>query len=185
MSKEGDNMKEIWKPIGTSQHYEVSNMGRVRSLDGVIMRKDGKSYTCTGKILKPYKVDDYLLITLGRDYKGHFLVHRLVAEAFIANPENKPQVNHKDGNTINNCVDNLEWNTRIENMQHALRTGLWHPELRRGEKHPLHKLSEQEVRDIKKLIQTKQYTQHTIAQMYNVSDAIISEIKTNRKWSHI
>lgn len=79
------------------------------------------------KILKPGKVNGYLDVVLTKDYiQKHHYVHRLVAQAFICNSENKPQVNHKDGNKLNNNYTNLEWSTRVENMQHAITTGI-HP----------------------------------------------------------
>jgi hypothetical protein len=84
------------------------------------------------KILKPsLNKRGYLYIWLCKNakYKG-FRIHRIVAKTFIPNPENKPQVNHIDRNVLNNCVDNLEWCTNSENMNHAKTTGF-----RKGEKH--------------------------------------------------
>lgn len=109
-------MKEIWKPIeGTNGMYEVSNTGKVRSLYG------------EGRIreLKPWNNGGYKRVNLSIDRKKiNRLVHRLVAEAFIPNPEHKAEVNHIDGDKHNNCVDNLEWTTHYENVDHADRTGL-------------------------------------------------------------
>lgn len=108
---------EIWKPIaGYEGLYEVSNLGRVKSLP----RK-----TSTGGIMKPSTtVWGYLMCALWKDGKGKsFSVHRLVAEAFIPNPGNKPTVNHIDCNKKNNHVDNLEWCTQTENVRHSVRLG--------------------------------------------------------------
>lgn len=101
-------MKEEWRPaVGYEDRYEVSNQGRVRNSNGLIMKpslhRDG--YLWIGLVSKtmPYNVS----------------VHRLVAKAFLPNPENKPTVNHKDGCKTNNQVDNLEWATYSENVRHA------------------------------------------------------------------
>lgn len=111
-------MNEIWRKIEGFEKYEVSNLGRVRSLD----------YKHTGetKVLRPIlNRYGYLRINL---YKNSKLcsrsIHRLVAQAFILNPENKQQVNHIDANKQNNIVSNLEWCTNLENMQHARDMGL-------------------------------------------------------------
>lgn len=113
------NLKnEFWKTAFS--HYEVSNLGRVRS-NIKSYQKETMTYT------------DYYLISfqdnghgyLSLNYKGrNIYLHRLVAEAFIPNPHNLPEVNHIDGNKYNNCVSNLEWVTRSENVKHALKNGL-------------------------------------------------------------
>lgn len=105
--------EEIWRVIFVD--YLVSNLGRVKSL------KNGKE-----KILSPFKASNgYLRVSLSIDGKQkNFAVHRLVAMAFIPNPKNKSQVNHIDGDKLNNCVENLEWVSSKENMRHAFRTGL-------------------------------------------------------------
>lgn len=108
---------EIWKPIKSYQgRYEVSSLGNVRSLN---FNKTGVS-----KILKPISnTRGYTSVCLClNNEKSIFRINRLVAEAFIPNPENKPQVNHKDENKTNNKVENLEWSTPKENANHGTRS---------------------------------------------------------------
>ncbi len=115
-----------WRPVkGFEGLYEVSNLGQVKSLN----------YNRTGetKILRLSKDRyGYLQVSLRKNSKVYTkLVHRLVASAFIPNPEGKTQVNHIDGDKTNNKVDNLEWCTAKENIQHAWNTGLKNEETKR------------------------------------------------------
>lgn len=109
-------MTEIWKNIeGFEGIYQISNLGRVRSTHARRKLNDGYF------ILKPLPQDGYLAYTLydNKHKKRRFLAHRLVALAFIPNPNNYPQVNHKDENKSNNCVDNLEWCTSYYNNNYG------------------------------------------------------------------
>ncbi len=105
-------MKEIWKDVENYEGlYQVSNLGRVKSL-------------ITNKILKP-DIGLYKVVRLYKNKKGkRVYVHRLVASSFIINSDNKPMVNHIDGNKLNNKIENLEWVTCQENNRHAFDTGL-------------------------------------------------------------
>ena len=121
-------MKEIWKPVpGYEGFYEVSNQGRARSVERTVIAKNGAIKPIHAKELTLHKnkltirhPSTRYHIELWKDNKRKAVsVHRLVALTFIPNPEGKPQVNHKDGDTINNVVTNLEWATSSENNKHA------------------------------------------------------------------
>lgn len=124
---------EMWKDInGYEGYYQISNEGNVRSLD----RFDGV-HDRQGTIIKPsLKQNGYLQVGLRKHSTRKWIgIHRLVAIHFIENPDNKPQVNHIDGNKQNNNVENLEWVTAKENQNHATRMG-FRNNMPKGEKHP-------------------------------------------------
>ena len=113
-------MDEIWKKIELCErNYYISNMGKIKS---------------NNKILKTHKsTGGYLYISVWKNNKvKHIKLHRLVAQAFIPNHENKPFVNHIDGNKLNNCVNNLEWVTNKENISHAYKNGLMNKNKRKN-----------------------------------------------------
>lgn len=118
-----------WKEIkGFEGLYKVSDTGLVKSIERVVLEKNGRTKRIQERVLKVdtqiTKHTSYLRVTLSKNGETkRYSVHRLVAEAFIENPENKPFVNHIDNDATNNNVSNLEWVTHSENMKHAQNHG--------------------------------------------------------------
>ena len=120
-------MLELWKPVQRYEGlYEVSNMGNVRSLDRTVPHKRLGEQKRRGKMLSP-RLDSYgypQVILSRNGCVQLFCVHRLVGEAFLSNPEDKPCINHLNGIKADNRAENLEFCTYSENLQHAYDTGL-------------------------------------------------------------
>lgn len=167
---------EIWKDIPNYEgYYQASTEGRIRSVDRI--RID--NYHLKGRVLKNNKLKDgykqvLLMVDNKKDYEK---VHRLVAQTFIPNPDNKPQVNHKNGNKGDNRVENLEWVTRSENMIHAYDVlGVPHNTPLKGKPSLMRKLTIEQINAIKK----DGRTQKIIAKDYGACQQTISNIKTGK-----
>ena len=184
-------MQEEWKPAPNFEaFYEVSNLGRVkakaRTRRGV--SKAGNEFVRRMPEALLKAVDHnagYLSLGLTREAgvkaRG-VLIHRLVAEAFIPNPENLPWVNHKDGDKHNNDVANLEWCTPRENTMHAMGAGFM--TVLRGSERGTAKLNEDKVFVIKKMMLLG-FTNKRLAEIFEVSTAPISYIRNNQAWTHV
>ncbi len=164
-------MTEIWKDIKDFEGlYQISNFGRVKSLK-------------TGKILKQtIKENGYLQIGLYKNNKKYyFLVHRLVTEAFIDNPNNYPQVNHISGIKSENNVDNLEWCNASQNGKHAYDNNLSKPQS--GINHGNNRLTEKQVLEIRALEGIKSYPE--ISTEFGICKQHVCDIINRKKWKHI
>ena len=165
----------IWKPIicdGKPTCYIVSNIGEIMNAK-------------TNKILAhTFSKKKYLIVNLYFQDKRHTKsIHRLVAEAFIPNPENKPQVNHINGNKQCNWVENLEWNTCQENIQHAIKHGLRHDGV--GEDANRSVYTTKQVEEVCRLLEERKKTNVEIAEITGVDVSNISKIKCKEIWTHI
>jgi hypothetical protein len=136
-------MDEVWKPVFGNMKYEVSNHGVIRSLDDIReVERNGYVYKriFKGRILKTCKnKDGYKMVwmtNVNRESKGYGL-HRIIAITFIPNPENKEQVNHKNGIKDDNRIENLEWVSVSENAIHAFNLGLRKSAFNHGDKLPM------------------------------------------------
>lgn len=180
---------EIWKSlkgiVEYGDYYEVSNLGRVRSIDRRVANNSNSGRLIKGQILKQQTdKDGYLRVTLrfhGK-YKGQ-MVHRLVALAFIDNTENKPTVNHKDGNKKNNNVKNLEWSTHKEQINHADDNGL--RVMPKGEESYNATLTDNEVVELFNLYKTGNYSQSELADRFNTTKSAIQGIIHGKSWKHL
>lgn len=163
---------EVWKSVKNYEGiYEVSNIGRVKSL------KFGKE-----KILKQVIIKGYCCLDLCKNGNiKRVKIHRLVLLAFIQNHENKLEVNHIDGNKKNNNVSNLEWNTASENKKHALLTGL--RIMPNGGIHHNSKLNENDVLKIREM--GKNTIHKIISEKFNVSKSVVTNIINRKSWKHI
>lgn len=177
---------ERWEKIDGFD-YEVSNYGRVRSIYREFINSRGRKRQFNAFLLKQADVGGYCNISMsvitesGKRKQKLFSVHRLVALAFIPNPNNYNQVNHKDGIKSNNFHQNLEWCTLSQNRQHAYDIGLQKGPI--GEKQGNSTLTTEEVLQIRKIGRSKTLTE--IAKKFNTSFGNVSDILLRRSWKHI
>lgn len=178
-------MHEVWKPVlGYEGVYEVSNLGRVRSLDRQVANRWGTTRSVPGTIRTiAVKREGYCFVNLFCKQRAKpMYVHRLVALAFLPNPEGLPQVNHLDGDKSNNRVDNLEWCDASQNCQHAVDQQLY--ESVRGEDSPSSKLTESDVIRIRQL-HSDGMLQKDIAARFGVGRKAITKIVNRQRWKHV
>lgn len=178
-------MKEIWKNIkGFEGFYMISNKGRVKSLSREMIRCNGYPQSFQERLLKIQKgTNGYLYITICNKSRCHLWIARLVAQAFISNPQSKPQVNHKDGNKLNNHVDNLEWVTCSENIKHSFKIGVHKPPDNRGSKNGRAKLTDKQVLQIRGL--KGKLTTNDLIKKFKVSRTTINYILNNKSWYNL
>ena len=170
--------KEIWKRLiyqgkDYGDFYEVSNYGNIRNSKTHKVRRNN--------IMKTgyYFVNG----SLGsRDIKITFRIHKAVAETFIDNPNNLPIVNHKDGNKLNNYVDNLEWCTNAQNIRHAYDNNLI--EIRRGEYSSNAKLTQEDVKYIREhyIPRDRKFGTRALGRKFNVDHSTIMNILKYETW---
>lgn len=173
-------MRELWAPVAEFDGlYEVSDCGRVRSTarQGPIRRVPSRLLKlCRSRCGGYYRA---VLYVGARQFRR--LVHRMVAQAFIPNAHELPQINHKDGDKLNNRADNLEWCTPQENAQHSYAMGL--SVSAKGERHGQSKLTIEQIEEMRRL--SGSMTQREIARRFGVTQPQVSKIITSKRWAHV
>lgn len=187
MNREVTFENEEWKEIpGFEGYYEASSYGRIKSLDREILQRNGKTKRLKGKVLSTPLGSDgrYYVIVLycgGKKYMRN--VHRFIALTFVSNPDNLKEVNHLDGNGLNNHIDNLEWVSPKGNMAHAIEHGLLNPAF--GENSGKSKLTEEDVIEIRNLYYFKNFTSIDLEKKFQVDRSAIHSIIKGEHWKHI
>ena len=175
---------ESWKDIpGWEGFYQASTLGRIKS----ISRLNSRGERIKTKIRK--QENDrrgYPQIILCRNGKSkNYKTHQLIAAAFLPNPKNKLQVNHLNGIKNDNCIENLEWNTNLENMRHSWETGIKTSINFSGEKNGESKLKNEDVIRIRELWKTGEYTKRAISKMFPVTESTIGRILNGQYWKRL
>jgi len=176
---------EIWKDVlGYEGFYEVSNLGRVKSLPRVWYAGNTKALRRKGETIMKLYIDGggYCQVDFSINCKHkRYSVHRVVASAFIDNPENKPCVNHINSDRTDNRVENLEWVTYHENTKHAFKYG--NMKKNKGIIHGMCRLTEEDVLKIRELEDV--HPHETLAKMFNTGRRNVGYILSRKLWKHI
>jgi len=175
---------EIWKNIeGYEGLYQISNLGRVKSLERYLGHNHGGLKLKKELILKNWlSSTGYYIISLSKNnFSKKFFIHRLLCENFIKNPERKREVNHRNGIKTDNTLKNLEWVTSSENTIHSYKTGLQISI--KGEKCKLSKLTKEQVLEIRN--NYEKLSASKVAKIYNMSKSAIIQIRNRTTWKHI
>lgn len=173
---------EEWRGIrfrGLEKHYSISSLGRVRS---DVTRRGTVAGTIKSNCPGPLGYVFVALSLLGQNHRVG--VHQLVAQEFIANPENKRCVNHKNGNRGDNRLENLEWMTHKENTQHAMDSLGWTAKRERGQNHHKAKLTDVAVLSIRARAAAGEMLKD-LAVEFGVHPSTLSSIVSRRIWTHI
>lgn len=177
-------MEEVWKGIpGYEQYYEASSIGNVRRI-----KRSLKNRGMLNKHLsKCISGNGYLAVSLFSEGKPKrlFYIHRLVAATFIDNPENKKEVNHKNGIKTDNTIANLEWVTAKENTRHSLQMGFKDQSNTWGENHPKALLNTEKVKCILFEWENGERDIKKIATQYRVSKKAIEKVVKRLTWKHV
>lgn len=173
---------EEWRPVvGFEGLYEVSSLGRVRSLDHISRGPRGTRRLYRGRVLSPDGSADYCRVTLHKGAPTRLTVHKLVGMAFLPPNAARSHINHKDGNKRNNAASNLEWCTPAENTRHAWETGLSNAV--RGERSGQAKVRECDI-DTIRAARNRGVSLAQIALVFNISETAVSYIARGISWAH-
>ena len=173
--------QEVFKPIKNyEQYYEVSNMGRIKSLPkrwSVGVKKE--TILKAGHRKNGY---DFVVLCVNK-IKVYATIHRIVAKHFCENPNSYQIVNHLNGNKRDNRAINLEWTTQSGNVIHAFKTGLKNG--MKGEAHHNTKVKTSDILEIRNMYKESNLSQFNIGIKFGLSQSQIGRIINNKRWSHI
>lgn len=178
-------MTERWKPaVGYKGFYEVSNLGRVRSVERRVLSRYGNYRRVPSRVLSPADSNGYQLVMLNASAIGKRqieAIHRMVAAAFIGpKPSDSHQVNHIDGDKANNVPANLEWVTPLQNIDHNRTLGI----LPTGDSHPSRKLTSEQVLEIRRRAQRGE-SGASLGREYGVTSVSIYAIINGKTWKNL
>lgn len=164
-------------------HHEIYEDGTIKSINRVINTASGPRKYKGKKLSTKPTGNGYPHVTFNYDgeYKG-FNVHRLLALCFIPNPNDKPCVNHIDGNKMNNSLDNLEWCTHVKNIRHAYKNGLM--PIRKGNNSSSRKLNSKKVEQILDKVKNSDLSYEKIGKQFNVSGSCVGDIVMGKVWNN-